>query len=392
MTQRGLGLVHLVFAFACTAPEAQPSTQLDVTLDLTAVAETVSESDAPLRAAIVWMHETSAGLEARVSWDQPVRDRARMQARFSIPIGVEWSQLRPTSSLRVPVAASSQQAPGSETLAISGYRPRVIVYADGDGDGEFHFDPKLASGAPTDRGDAGAVRERSGDWIVAIDYQSGGILALEDPRATLAELPPSTAYYYYQYAPGFSHFVFVESGGGALVLGKAAPLKLTTYTHARNHFELSCGRSLSPSVRVAPPEIKVDVALDLASICGLDAPLCESVELDLATPIWRAEELESQRAEVDESGRAAQCKRGGNLEALLVRRWAMSCANCACTTEVAVEIHVAERGALPAWWPCGDELGYCRTGTLREFVAECPLEPLQPASDASAEAGALGSE
>jgi len=89
------------------------------------------------------------------------------------------------------------------------------------------------------------------------------------------------------------------------------------------------------------------------SICGIDQPHCRGVSLN-EEPAPELPDLEDVDADF-----VAQCRRRGELEALVIGRRAITCESCSCLQAYEETVRIADLAALPDWWPCGDLLETC---------------------------------
>lgn len=403
---------------ACTErePEAEDLLLARAKLDAYAYEQElfrwVHPEGGPLRLAIVWLMlpERSDSIIALprpsrvqlvVSFDEPVRDQAlqarEFELRFEIPETIDWSRMR-HEQVWLPSDEGREQHAAWSAL---GYRPRVLLYQDVNANGELDLAPTVAGwqsdagvegnldGSTGARGDAGSfpAARSSSDRVLASDRVLQSVIAWQDPKRTLRSLSRVDVKEYYQLAPGFSHFAFVHATRSHL--SEPGPVGLSFDHPNVLHSDLICERQVATIEKRAAVQMRVDALLDAQQICGLDYTDCEAVDfLTAPAPTWDA-----QRRQSDPSfwRIGAQCKTNGELDALLILERRTTCEYCYCTVHHQRTTYVARSKAVPAWWPCGNEVSYCNAGSLHELSEDCPPLPRSP-HDTTADAGAVTSD
>jgi hypothetical protein len=175
---------------------------------------------------------------------------------------------------------------------------------------------------------------------------------LIDVESVFDEIPFSRIESFYVATEGrFTAFVTVVDSGNMLELSVWDPeVKIVLDDTEFPRYSLECMR---PTVATrSSREVFVDDAVDL-SICGIDQPRCRGVSLDEEPPP-ELPDLEDVDADF-----VAQCRRRGELEALVIGRRAITCESCSCLQAYEETVRIADLAALPDWWPCGDLLETC---------------------------------
>lgn len=355
---------------ACTARRAEPQQTLTVTVE-----HPVLESKAPLRVAVVWVQRSvSEQIELLFTYDKPYQARPRFPVRLHVPARADWTRLQHLDSVTLPPGRGFDDPPRG--WALTGYRPRLVIYEDRDGDRRLDADTSPAEPfAPSGREDDDAGAEGH-DWILAMDDYSLSPLALLDPKSAVAQLPLPAAERFYETTLGLSRFAFASQNGQ--LLAKAGSVHLArSMDQARSHAELACGRQTTSAISTSVVRARVDDALDPIAVCGLDTADCEPVDMEHLRVDWHPRQGSYP-------ARFAQCKRGGQLEALIVVETATTCVSCSCQVQRSVTSYVVARDTEPSWWPCGSVLPYCDDDNLRDLTSGCDLV----FSDAGADAGA----
>lgn len=373
-----LGAVQLS-AFACTAPSAHPTETRVIRVNADVIED--EDDDDELRVAVGWLQRSHSGeLELLFSSDEPYPAQRHFEVELRVPPRVDWTRLQYLDSVTLTGGNGWNDPPrGWGTL---GYRPRVVVYEDVDGDRRLDVNASAAKrSSPADGGvDAGMEATGAGyDRIMAVDDGLLSAIALLDPKSAVAKLSLAAAERFYSLTGGLSRFAFATQQGS--VLTEPAPITLTSaLTQQGAHANLVCGRIVSSTGSTTEYRVRVDDGLDAVSVCGLETTGCEAVDMDQQEVTWAS-------ADVYDVVRIAQCKRNPLLEALVVLVATTDCSACACTVHREITSYVTRRDQVPSWWPCGSELPYCEQGSLVDVDLGCERAVSDAGADAFADVG-----
>jgi hypothetical protein len=300
----------------------------------------------PLRYTTVW---TTGGPEPGywVLGGGPVNTKTgEFQVELRLPSPEVSRKLAPRNDLYL-----STQSTALVTV-VQAYRPRVVVYEDANGNERLD----LEKNGTTDP-----------DRVLSIDddyYTMGAVLDLEQ---LLRESAPPLVDLYYEATGGrFTAFVPTMGTGDYTYLGaRDFEYRFSLEDAGLALASLRCLRSVTTASTAPSPAVLLDDSLD-AALCGLDYGDCRSEKLEkLPAPLVstvRSSALQRQ----------AICRRREGLEALAVSETRLQCERCKCVTDRELDIFIAAREALPSWWPCGDEVDYCKSASdLAGYPSEC---------------------
>jgi hypothetical protein len=320
---------------------------------------------APLRAAVIWLE----GTRIRVTSDTPVRG-AEVEARLEWPSHVRTKELNPIENVLLAQDDYTYTVGGHylepSPVISEGYRPRVVVYQDGNRDGEL------------------SLEETSSDRVVATDV-TVGVAALLDPEDAFRRMKLEQARQYYSDGRGYSRFLFVTASGSELRVTAPVTIFLVGGTHAARREDILCGRTVTPQRLAVQTRALVDDTLDPAVSCPRGVAECTGVSFEELPPL----EYES----AGDVQRYASCRRSSDLASLTVSESTVECDSCLCKETPGISIYLASRQATPSWWPCGDTVDYCDDGADVASGAYCSVFPedlLGGARDAgSADGGSI---
>ncbi len=335
-------LLALALALAACDPggpqEPEPSSVELVLFDYRSV-----QGVEGLRYAVVW----ALGDEGFfVSDDGPLPDLRRVPVKLELPPESVLARVSPRELIVLSVAHPDVLAPA--------YRPRFVIYEDLDASGDF----------------APSLSELSGpDRVWGIDHSFYGMAALLDAEAAIAALPMDALWFYYVSTGGkFSSFVRVSPGDPLTLMSWSSAIEVDLDDTAYAAQSLECGQS-SFTPTSGPVTIELDSAVDPA-LCGLFTRSCTSTELG-ARPAPEFDEISGVGL-----ARVARCRERDTLQSLVIQERRASCDGCSmytCHEETSYRVLVADVGALPDWWPCGDEVPICTGNDLGSLDVICAL-------------------
>jgi hypothetical protein len=270
------------------------------------------------------------------------------QVELRLPASEVIRKLAPQDDLYL----STQNTEVLTYEVVQTHRPRVVVYED------VNHDERL------DLEDNGATDP---DRVLAIDDDYSTMGAVLDLEQLLRRSAPALVDLYYKATGGrFTAFVPLMGNADYLYLGaEDFAYSFSLEDAGLALASLQCLRSVSTASRALPPSVVLDDSLDTA-LCGLDYGACRSEPLE-KLPAPAVSMVRSSRAQ-----RQAICRRREGLEALAVSETRLGCERCKCVSENELDVFVAASEALPSWWPCGKEVGYCQSeSSLTASPSEC---------------------
>jgi hypothetical protein len=299
------------------------------------------EVSGSLRFAVAWTYRRQEGFGLLTTSDGPLdRSATSFEVFVDLPPAERREQVAPTERLFLGYT-------NNRPMSTTAYRPRFVVYEDRDENGSFNAD---------------VLDHHGPDRVLALEEEPASIAYVIDVESVFSELPFSRIESFYVATDGrFSSFVTVVDSGNMLELSIWDPqvrLELDDPEFLRH--SLACMR---PTVSTTSGrEVLLDEAVAPA-MCGLDLADCRSVRLD--------EEPPPELPELDEVDPdfVAQCRRRGDLEALVVGRRVTNCDVCTCSRDYDETVWIADRSSLPEWWPCGDYLETCTDEDDDAFAA-----------------------
>lgn len=203
-----------------------------------------------------------------------------------------------------------------------------------------------------------------GDLVVAESgFDVSGWAYLPDREAQLSLLSLRAQLYFRELVPDARELFIArpdQYGGGVF----PPPVAMELESAAARAFRLGCALSTTlPLVRTT--SVVIAPGIDPLRACGLDASSCLSAPLEpLGSPV--IPEGEATRA---------QCRPRSDLEFLLVETlgWSRSLDSCTEGPTSEVLAYVSTASAAPSWWPCGDTVERCDTGSSPLTVdSSCP--------------------
>ena len=273
---------------------------------------------ASLRSAVVFTLSGGPGEHAvvddvRVDASSPTADLL-----LSLPERATLARATPTVRLTV-----------NRSTTVSAFRPRLVVYADEDGDG--HFSPNLSTGGGPDQ-------------LLAIDEDGQGYAAILDLAGLLEELPLDEAEAFYEATDGrYTPFVFT-TGLSTITLSNAPATVPVSFDPALATASFECRRAVRVEVGTTEHEIVLDEAV-APELCGLGDGGCTVTALAALEP--------------PEVPLGSYCRSDGAFEAWITLTSRSRCDGCSCVRDTVMRVWIASKESLPDYWPCGSQAYRC---------------------------------
>jgi len=341
------GLFALVGLAACSP--ASPASPEPRSVEATVSNPFEIELSHPLRYTTVWTAGSLSRPEYHLVGGGSVSaGTGTFQVELRMPSPDLASRLVPKTDLYL----STQSSGVTLYRLVETHRPRVVVFEDVN-DNE-RLDLKQNATADPDR-------------VLAIDEGYYTMTAVLDLEELLRELPTPLVDLYYSVTGGrFTPFIPSTGTTDYLYPGdKSFAYDFSLEDAGSALASLRCLRSLSYAQSTSSPSVVLDAALDPA-LCGLDYGNCRSQALEELTP----PDVDPIRTSAHR--RQAACRRRGSLEVLAISEARFSCERCACRSAQQLRVLIAAREAVPSWWPCGDEIAYCKSeASLTTFPVAC---------------------
>lgn len=299
-----------------------------------------------LRYAVVFTYAN----EFAVSSDSPVAATDLVEVPLVTPAG-DWEHLvTPLETALLP-----------SRTGLDIYRPRFVVYQDGD-----------ASGTLT----AGAI-DAGLDRIMGIDSSSSApsVAAIPSLDKVLSKMTLEETEAYYEATGGaYTPFVHVQTTSGYVELvdsADATPIRIDLSDSPIPAERFSCGRNAvylygDPVTPATDLHAYIDAGIAPAEVCGATIAACTGTDLStLASPDVTESDAQANR-------RIVQCRANGAFDVLVIQTATMTCEDCTCSYVTSADAYFARTGATPTWWPCGSGVNYCDSNVpLYHIDAKC---------------------
>ena len=329
--------------FACDPGGPDEPEAVEVPVSITAASDISPEG--PLRLAVTWRSGSGANRGWITTFDAPVTEvNATQTAVLQLPPQAVRPSLRDRSEVYVSC--------GSDTAYIMPpvVLPRLVVYQDVDGSGDFN--PNLPGNPGNDRV-WGASR---------IDSSIYSITAFEDLDRTLSTVPTEFAECIRGYTQGRYTSFFMAVNYSSYVTPDAEPLAADVPLSPTDFARVTLG---CPGNVAAPSDYYSDVVVS-AQVALVDNPVKDDVCATATYSCLRddvGQRLPASTDNVDYPGfiRTFECTAVGSLDVLWETETQLVCDQCSCSYTESDSVWVVDTAQQPANWPCGSNVDYCGT-------------------------------